>query len=63
MLKTTKEDPNQEYLGKFTIGEHSILGAITDEDRDDNLTEWGDAGINEEDDHYTEPDDGLDKID
>jgi len=62
MLKTTKEDPNQEYLGKFTIGEHSILGAITDEDRDDSLTEWGDSGINEEDDHYTEPDDGLDKF-
>ena len=62
MLKTTKEDPNQEYLCKFTIGEHSILGAITDEDRDDSLTEWGDTGINEEDDHYTEPDDGLDKL-
>ncbi len=59
MLKTTKEDPNQEYLGKFTIGEHSILGAVTAADIDDNLTEWGDTGINEEDDHYKEPDDGL----
>ncbi len=59
MLATTKEDPNQEYLCKFTIGEHSILGAITDEDRDEGLTEWGDTGINEEDDGYTEPDDGL----
>ena len=62
MLKTTKEDPNQEYLCKFTIGEHSILGAVTDEDRDESLTEWGDTGINEEDDGYTEPDDGLDKL-
>ncbi len=62
MLATTKEDPNQEYLGKFTIGEHSILGPVTAEDIDDNLTEWGDTGINEEDDHYTEPDDGLDKF-
>ena len=62
MLATTKEDPNQEYLCKFTIGEHSILGVVTKEDIDDNLTEWGDAGINEEDDGYTEPDDGLDKL-
>lgn len=59
MLKSTKEDPNQEYLCKFTIGQHSILGAITDEDLDDTLTEWGDTGINEEDDNYKEPDDGL----
>jgi len=35
------------------------LGAITDEDRDEGLLEWGDTGINEEDDGYTEPDDGL----
>ena len=62
MLATTKEDPNQEYLCKFTIGEHSILGPVTAEDIDDNLTEWGDTGINEEDDGYTEPDDGLDKF-
>ena len=62
MLATTKEDPNQEYLCKFTIGEHSILGVVTKEDIDDNLTEWGDTGINEEDDGYTEPDDGLDKL-
>ncbi len=57
MLKTTKEDPNQEYLCKFTIGQHSILGAITDADRDENLLEWGDD--DSESDDYKEPDDGL----
>jgi hypothetical protein len=57
LLKSTKEDPNQEYLCKFTIGEHSILGAITDADRDPNLAEWG--APDPEDDGYTEPDDGL----
>jgi len=59
MLKTTKEDPNQEYLCKFTIGRDSILGAITDEDRSDNVREWDAGTINEEDDHYTEPDDDV----
>jgi hypothetical protein len=59
MLKTTKEDPNQEYLCKFTIGKDSILGAITDEDRDDNVTEWNEEEINEEDDSYVEPDDDV----
>jgi len=61
MLKTTKEDPNQEYLCKFTIGQDSILGAITDDDIDPDLKEWG-STIDEEDDSYTEPDDGLDKF-
>jgi len=52
MLKTTKEDPNQEYLGKFTIGEASILGAISDEDRSDKVVEWIDKDSDEEE-HYT----------
>ena len=59
MLKTTKEDPNQEYLCKFTIGRDSILGAISDEDRDDAVTEWDVGLVNEEDDGYTEPDDDV----
>jgi len=58
LLKSTKEDPNQEYLCKFTIGQHSILGAITDEDRDLELKEWGDTD-DSENDSYKEPDDGL----
>jgi len=54
MLKTTKEDPNQEYLGKFTIGEASILGAISDADRSDKVVEWIDKDSDEEDDNYVE---------
>lgn len=57
MLKTTKEDPNQEYLCKFTIGQHSILGAVTEEDLG-KFKEWGDYP-DEESDSYKEPDDGL----
>lgn len=54
MLKTTKEDPNQEYLGKFTIGEASILGIISDEDRSAEVTEWGNEDSDDEDDNYVE---------
>ncbi len=57
MLKTTKEDPNQEYLCKFTIGEDSILGAVTDDDRG-NFSEWGQVDIDaDEDDGYVEEED------
>ena len=60
MLKSTKEDPNQEYLCKFTIGQHSILGAVSDEDKDPNNKEWGSEDLpDSEDDNYKEPDDGL----
>lgn len=57
MLQTKKEDPNQEYLCKFTIGEDSILGAITEEDRSDKVVEWGNEETDEEDDGYEEDDD------
>lgn len=40
MLSSTTSDPNQEYLTKFTIGEDSILGEITDKDRDVTLLSW-----------------------
>ena len=33
-LATKTEDPNQEYLCQFTIGKDSILGIVTDEDRE-----------------------------
>ena len=51
MLETSKADPNQEYLCKFTIGENSILGTVTEDDRGD-FSEWdadgdGTGGINE----------------
>jgi len=51
MLATSKEDPDQEYLCKATIGKDSILGAITDDDRSD-FEEWG--ADDEEDDGYRE---------
>jgi len=59
MIASSKEDPDQEYLCKFTIGRESILGAIKDADRSDNVVEW-DAPINmddeDEDDSYVESD-------
>jgi len=59
MIATSQEDPDQEYMCKFTIGRESILGVVTDEDRRDNLFEWGAKPIDEEDDSYKEPEDGL----
>jgi len=57
MLSTSKEDPDQEYHGKFKAGRDSIFGEVTDEDRGTNWTEWDDDSIDEEDDSYVEPDD------
>ena len=54
MLASSKEDPDQEYLCKATIGQDSILGAITDDDRGD-FSEWEDE--DDEDDSYVEKDD------
>jgi hypothetical protein len=54
MLATSKEDPNQEYLCKFTIGQDSILGVVEDDDRA-NFKEW-----DEEDDSYVEEGDDDD---
>jgi len=54
MLSTSKEDPDQEYHGKFKAGRDSIFGEVTDEDRGTNWTEWN---VDEEDDSYVEPDD------
>ena len=42
-----------EYKCKFTVGQDSILGAITDDMRGD-FGEWGSSGIDEEDDGYVE---------
>lgn len=54
LLASTKEDPNQEYLTKFTIGEDSILGTIDDADRSAEVTEWGQEDTDDEDDNYVE---------
>ena len=57
MIATSKEDPDQEYLCKFTIGRDSILGAVKDADRSDNVTEWeAPLDDNSEDDGYVFPD-------
>lgn len=61
MIASSKEDPDQEYLCKFTIGRDSILGAVKDADRSDNVTEW-DKPLDDssEDDGFVEPDDKND---
>lgn len=63
-LATTTEDPNQEYLCKFTIGKDSILGIVTDKDREKGFTGWNpdmddDSFVESEDDDEDihEPDD------
>lgn len=56
MIASSKEDPNQEYLCKFTIGQDSIFGSIGDEDRGTGWSEW-DVDEDDEDDGYVEDDD------
>jgi hypothetical protein len=52
MLATSKEDPDQEYLCKPTIGQDAILGTISDDDRAD-YSEWTTEDYDpEEDDNY-----------
>ena len=51
MLASTTGDPKQEYLCIFTIGEGSIYGTLTDEDRQ-GLNEWLDD--EEDSDNYDE---------
>ncbi len=54
MLATSKEDPDQEYLCKATIGRDSILGAVSDADRSDDVVEWGTIPDDDENDSYIE---------
>ena len=51
MLKNTIGDSNQEYLCKFTIGEDSILGEVTSQDKH-GKEEW--IIEDEEDDNFIE---------
>jgi len=53
-LENSTGDPNQEYMCKFTIGEDSILGEVTPQDKH-GKEEW--IIEDEEDDNYTEIDD------
>lgn len=52
MLASTTGDPKQEYLCQFTIGEGSIYGTLTDDDRQ-GKSEW----IDDEEDDYDEEED------
>ncbi len=59
LLATTTEDPNQEYLCQFTIGKDSILGIVTDEDREKGFTGW-DVSMDDsmdDDDSFVESED------
>ena len=60
MIASSKEDPDQEYMCKFTVGQDSILGAITDEHRGD-FGEWGESDVDEEDDGYVEDEEGREE--
>ena len=59
MIASSKEDPNQEYLCKFTIGQDSIFGMMADQNRGDGS--WGEWNVedDDEDDHYVEDDDDI----
>lgn len=53
MLASSKEDPNQEYLCEFTIGQDSIFGDVSGEHTKAELQEW-DVLDDDEDDSYVE---------
>lgn len=60
-IRYAQEDPNQEYLCEFTIGEGSIFGNITDDDRA-SFSEWTVEDEDEdesEDDSYIETEEFL----
>jgi hypothetical protein len=59
MLNSNDVDPNQEYLCEATIGEDSILGKITDDDRA-SFREWNsEDDESDDDDDEEEEDDGY----
>ena len=63
-LATKTEDPNQEYLCQFTIGKDSILGIVTDKDREKGFKGFdvdGDSNDNE-DDNFVESEDDDEQI-
>jgi len=57
-LASKEFDPNQEYLCQFTIGKDSILGVVTDKDR-----EKGFKGFEvDDDDSFVESEDDDEQI-
>ena len=59
MLASSKEDPSQEYLCKFTHGESAIFGKYVEENRGTNWKEW-DVDDDDEDDGYVESEEDRD---
>ena len=60
MIATSQADPQQEYLGQFTLGEDSVFGIIDDDERVpirawDDPAALGAAPDAVEDDSYREP--------
>ena len=53
MLASTKEDPDQEYLCKFTHGESAIFAKYVESNRGTGWKEW-DVDEDDEDDGYVE---------
>ena len=45
MLATSQADPQQEYLGQFTIGEDSVFGMVDDDERVAGVREWDWDGL------------------
>lgn len=54
MLSSATGDPNQEYLGKFTIGDSSIFGSVSKNIQKTDIDSWDEEY---EDDNYIEPED------
>lgn len=62
LLASKEFDPNQEYLCQFTIGKDSILGGVTDADREKGFRGF-DVGDNmDEDDNFVESEDDDEQI-
>lgn len=40
MIESAKEDPDQEYLCKFTLGRDAVFGEVLDSERSDEVVEW-----------------------
>jgi len=61
-LATKTEDPNQEYLCQFTIGKDSILGVVTDEDREKGFMGFDVDDDMDDDDSFVESEDSNERI-
>ncbi len=62
MLASTEFDPNQEYLCQFTIGKDSILGVVTEQDREKGFKGFDVDDSMDDDDNFVESEDDDDEI-